>query len=341
MRVGSNAGGYGRRSFLTHASTIGAASLLGLYHRTALAEPPPETTNIRIVYDQSICLAPQWLAEELLHSEGFSEVEYVSLAPGATPRSVLVGQADLGSLSAPGFIPALDAGQSFVVLAGLHAGCWELFGNEHIHAIRDLKGKSVAVSVMGSSEQIFVASMAAYVGLDPGRDINWVTAQSTAEAMRTFAEGRADAYMAFPPRPQELRARKIGRVIVNTTQDRPWSEYFCCMVSGRREFVRSKPVAAKRALRAILKATDICAREPERAARYLVTKGYEPDYDLALEVIKGLPYDHWRQWDPEDTLRFYAVRLHEAGMIKSAPQKIIAQGTDWRFLNELKRELKA
>jgi len=45
--------------------------------------------------------------------------------------------------------------------------------------------------------------------------------------------------------------------------------------------------------------------------------------------------------DPEDTIRFYALRLHEVGMVKSSPQKIIADGTDWRFLNELKRELKA
>ena len=40
-------------------------------------------------------------------------------------------------------------------------------------------------------------------------------------------------------------------------------------------------------------------------------------------------------------MRLYALRLHEAGMIKSSPNKIIAEGTDWRFLNELKRELKA
>jgi NitT/TauT family transport system substrate-binding protein len=40
-------------------------------------------------------------------------------------------------------------------------------------------------------------------------------------------------------------------------------------------------------------------------------------------------------------MRFYALRLHEAGMIKSTPNEIIAEGTDWRFLNELKRELKA
>ena len=40
-------------------------------------------------------------------------------------------------------------------------------------------------------------------------------------------------------------------------------------------------------------------------------------------------------------MRFYALRLHEVGMIKSTPNTIIAEGTDWRFVNELKRELKA
>jgi NitT/TauT family transport system substrate-binding protein len=89
-----------------------------------------------------------------------------------------------------------------------------------------------------------------------------------------------------------------------------------------------------------LKATDLCAVDPQRSARTLVDKGYTPRYEYALQVMKELPYGKWREYDPEDTLRFYALRLHEAGMIKSSPQKIIAQGADWRFLNELKKELK-
>jgi len=112
------------------------------------------------------------------------------------------------------------------------------------------------------------------------------------------------------------------------------------MVAGNREFVRTHPVATKRALRAILKAADICALEPERAARLLVDKEYVQRYDYALQAIQELPYGEWREYDPEDTIRFYALRLHEAGMIKSTPQKLIAQGTDWRFFNELKKELK-
>jgi NitT/TauT family transport system substrate-binding protein len=137
-----------------------------------------------------------------------------------------------------------------------------------------------------------------------------------------------------------LRAQQIGHVVVSSSSDRPWSQYFCCLMVGNREFVRRHPVATKRALRAILKAADVCAREPAEVARFLVDKGYAAHYAYAFEALKEIPYDKWREYNPEDTLRFYALRLHEVGMLKSSPQKLIAQGTDWRFLNELKKELK-
>ena len=155
-----------------------------------------------------------------------------------------------------------------------------------------------------------------------------------------FEERKVDAYIGNPPRTQELRARKIGRLIINSTVDRPWSQYFCCVIVGHREFVQKHPVATKRAMRAILKAAEICALEPDRAARALVTKRFTQQYDYALQTMKEIPYGKWREYDPEDTVRFYALRLHEVGMIKNSPQKIIAQGTDWRFLKELKKELK-
>jgi NitT/TauT family transport system substrate-binding protein len=138
-----------------------------------------------------------------------------------------------------------------------------------------------------------------------------------------------------------LRARKIGRVIINSAADRPWSQYFCCLLTGSREFVNEHPVATKRAMRAILKSTDLCTTEPERVARLLVDRQYTPRYDYALQVLKELPYGKWREYDPEDTIRFYALRLHEAGLVKSSPQKLIAQASDWRFLNELRKELKS
>ncbi len=280
------------------------------------------------------------MAEELLKTEGFSDVQYLKSAGRvAGAKALASGEVHFSAQNCGVLGIRVDAGDPIVFLAGLHVGCYELFGTDQVRAIRDLKGKSVAVTDLGSGRHVLLAIMLAYVGLDPSKDVNWVT-PPPAEAIQLFAEGRIDAFMAFPPEPQDLRAKQIGHVVVNTTVDRPWSQYFCCMVAGNREFVQKHPVATKRALRAILKAVDICGREPEQAARSLVDRGYIQHYDHALQTLKDIPYAKWREYDPEDTVRFCALRLHEVGMIKSSPQKIIAEGTDWRFLNELKKELK-
>jgi NitT/TauT family transport system substrate-binding protein len=335
-----NRDGFSRRRFLASTSSLGAASLFGL-PRPAMAEPPPEVSRIRLVHTPAICFAPQYLAEELLHLEGFSEIEYVDIQTGEPGSIVESGRADMSMDAAPAVVYTMDRRKSLIAVAGIHAGCYELFGNERVRAIRDLKGRTVAVDVLGGADHILLASMLAYVGMDPQKDVNWITANTSAEAMRLFIDGKADAFMGFAPMPQELRAKKIGRVIVDTAQDRPWSQYFCCILVANREFVAAHPVATKRAVRAFLKAADICAQEPERVASYLVTKGYEPRYEIGLEVLKKLPYRRWREANPEDTLRFHALRLHEVGMIKTNPEKLIAQGVDWRFLKEIKKELKA
>jgi NitT/TauT family transport system substrate-binding protein len=203
--------------------------------------------------------------------------------------------------------------------------------------VSDLKGKTVAVPELGSSHHVFLSIIAAHAGLDPQKDINWVT-HPIAESLPLLTEGKVDALIGFPPVPQELRAKRIGHVVLNSGVDSPWSQYFCCIVGSNQEFVRAHPVATKRALRAIVKAANLCAMEPERAARLIAAKGYA--YDYALRTMQEIPYNKWREYDPEETVCFYASRMHEVGMIKSSPQKIIAEGTDWRFFNALQKELK-
>jgi len=329
-----------RRDVLRAMAGAGSAALVGYRPRSALAEPPPETTRVRLGRGPSLCQAPQLLVDELLKLEGFTDVQYVQRDIASTSKLIAAARTDIDGHFAGPLVIELDAGQPIVLLAGEHVGCFELFATEGVRAVRDLKGKTVAVTELGLTQHVFLASMVAHVGLDPNKDVNFV-AHPAAEAKQLLAEGKVDAYLGFPPDPQELRDKKIGRVIINSSVDRPWSQYFCCFVIANRAFAQKHPVATKRALRAILKATDMCAREPDRAARSLVDKRFTERYDYAFQAVQAIPYNKWRVYNPEDTLRFYALRLHEAGMIKSTPQKILASGTDWRFLNELRKELKA
>ena len=330
-----------RRKFLL-GSTLWVSGLAASNSTNSIAEESSiETTRIRITHAPSICTAPQYLAEELLRLEGFTNLEYLPLGTRNGPRAVADGRADITMWDLPGLIPHLDSGKSLVLIAGVHAGCYELFGNDQVRAIRDLKGKKVAIQYFGGGDHVFLSSMLAYVGMDPQKDIKWILGEYILDTMKLFTDGKADAFFGYGQQPAELRARKIGRIIVNTAEDRPWSQYFCCMIAANREFTQRNPIATKRVLRAILKAADMCAKDPQGVARFLSDKLYEPRFQIGLEVIKSLPYKRWREAEPEDSLRFHALRLHEVGMIKTSPQKLIEQSCDWRFLNEIKRELKA
>jgi NitT/TauT family transport system substrate-binding protein len=299
-----------------------------------------ETTRLRIARSPSLCVAPQFLAEPLLRAEGFTDLEYVTLDPTRTTAGQMgEGELDLTSLFSAPLIMRIDAGDPIVFLTGLHVGCFELFGTDAVRSVRDLKGKTVGILGPGGVQHVFLASMAAYVGLDPRVDIDFLSLPAP-ESMQRLEEGSIDAFLGFPPEPQMLRAKQIGHVVVNSSVDRPWSQYFCCMLAANKEFVQQHPVATKRAMRAILKATDMCAAEPERAAQLLVDNGFASRLDYARQTLHEIPYDKWRDYDPEDAVRFYSLRLQEVGMIKSSPATIIQKGTNWRFLNELKQELK-
>ena len=250
---------WNRREFVKGlAAVAGSAGLFGLDPRLAAAEPPPETTRIRLSQIPGICVAPQYVAEELLRGEGFTDVQYVKVGSGAMYQAFGAGEIDISMAFVAPFIMQVDAGNPLVLLAGVHVGCYELFGTDRVRAISDLKGKTVAIPELGSPHHIFLASMASYVGLNPDRDIN-IVVQPPTESIKLLAKKKIDALMGFPPVPQELRAKKIGHVVVSSGTDRPWAQYFCCTVAGHREFVRKHPVATKRALRAILKAANLCA----------------------------------------------------------------------------------
>jgi NitT/TauT family transport system substrate-binding protein len=327
----------GRREFLLAAGALGMAGAVP----ALAAEAPPETRRIRINRTAALCFAPLFVAGEgLLQAEGFSEISY-EYRDGSSGASLIVdGEADFGASDISTALVAVEKSQNLVVLGGMHAGCYELFTSGEVASIRDLKGRKVAIPGLHSGRHLTMSAMLAHVGVDANKDVNWVT-HPPADSMRLLAEGKVDAYLGFPPEPQELRAKKIGRLIVSMTTDRPWSEHYCCVFIARREYVKANPVATKRALRAFLKATSICTSEPERATRVLIERKLTDKYDYALQMMKELPFSRWRDYDPMASLRFYALRLHEAGLIRTTPQKLIAQGSNFRFIDELKKELKA
>ena len=191
-----------RRDFLAGLSAAGAAATLG--GGAALAdEGPPETTTIRLAPNRAICLAPVYIAEEVLRAEGFTDIRFVSSPPATVGR----GEIDFDFQYGAWIASHLDAGEPVTALAGVHSGCHEVFAHEPIRTIGDLKGKRVGVRRLGAGDHLNLALMAAQVGLDPQKDIT-LGHESRSTPWRCSPQKKSMLFL--PPRPN-LRNCALAR----------------------------------------------------------------------------------------------------------------------------------
>jgi NitT/TauT family transport system substrate-binding protein len=268
--------------------------------------------------------------------------------PVTTTEWLTADKADFNSGYGNLIAANVDAGLPIVALAGIHPGCFELFATPGISSIRDLRGKTIAVNAKNVSDQFygFFAILLAYVGIDPLTEVNFTEIGTDSAALREeFVAGRSEAFIASAAMGPELRRnpKNPGKVILDTTMDKPWSQYYCCQLVTNRDWARRNPIATKRVTRAVLRAADVVTKDRAYAAREYVARfvvAPRPnEVEIVSEVIRDLSYD-WRELDPEETLRFFALRLADAKLIKKTSQQIIAQGSDLAFMRQLKTELK-
>jgi NitT/TauT family transport system substrate-binding protein len=302
--------------------------------------PPPETTTVRIA-NPAACDPGLMLAGDYLREEGFTDVRYV--ATSFIERGwVLNHEADVAPGHPEMIVASLDAGVPFVMLAGLHSGCLEVWVGPGIQTIGQLRGRKIAVRRTDTSDEYyaFFATLLGYVGIDPLKDVEFIAAGTGAGMISAFIEGRADAVLAAATNgPLFRRLPKLpGQRILATMTDKPWSQYLCCTLMADRDWARQNPIATKRVTRAVLRATDAAAKDPARAAHDAAAALGVADESLVRETMAMCTYN-WRELDPEETLRFFALRLADAKLITTTPQQLIAQGTDLAYMRQLRKEL--
>ena len=181
-----------RRRFLGTAALAGAAGMLPFLGARA-AEPPPETTMVKLPRDPDTM--PQMIIRQLLQAEGFTDIR-LTASPTNPGEQLARGDVDLMVGYASNFIVGLDKGEATTLLAGVHGGCFVLFGPEDVHGIAGLKGKTVGVPGFGTGPELLLSLMAAEVGLDPKKDLHWI-GNPKEKPKDLFIAGRVDAFLAF------------------------------------------------------------------------------------------------------------------------------------------------
>src|SRR5215472_11400171 len=136
---------WNRRRFVGALTLTSAAAVFAGCSPRASAASQLETGRIRIAKTGAICMAPHFVAEDLLRAEGFTDIQYVSQPDLAgTEHALASGEADLNLNYALRLVARLDAGDPMVVLAGVHAGCVEILGTDRVRSMRDLRGRRIA-----------------------------------------------------------------------------------------------------------------------------------------------------------------------------------------------------
>ena len=336
------------RTLATGAAVAGGGALAACAlpsGAASIAEPgPPETTAVRIITPPECCPGVG-LAAAYLRDEGFAEVSIVA-KPFTTQEWLASGLADVAPAHPEFIVATIDAGLPLTVLAGLHSSCLELWAVPGIATVGDLRGRRISVRNKDKTDQfyVFFAALLGYVGIDPLKDVHFVEAGVDAYAgmISAYEEGRADVVLAGGAQGPILRRRNApGHVIFDTMTAKPWSQYGCCHLVANRAWARQNPNAAKRVTRAVLRATDAAAKDPERAARDYAAAGLgNKDASLVTASMAMTKYN-WRDADPEETVRFFGLRLLAAKVIESTPKQLIAAGLDVAYAKQLRGELKS
>jgi NitT/TauT family transport system substrate-binding protein len=307
---------------------------------------PPETTTIRL--DPHLgCESWAWVIEDLLRDEGFKDVQITEAL------RVLDGGADIGPTFGNDVATKIDAGLPFVAIGATHTGCLQVWAQPGINSFRDFRGKRIDVNSTNAVEDMGYGMWVSYlaeVGIAPSEVRFQVLPprppvathhEPLDQRLQNFLDGKTDAFIAFVEQGPELKRnpKNPGHLLFDMAVDKPWSQYYCCQVIATRAYATAYPWATKHAMRAILRGIDIVTKDRKAAVDIAVKKGFATDAKLMLEAITPLNYG-WRDFDPADSLRYFALKLADAKLIKKTPSQIIADGTDYAFFRQMQKELK-
>jgi NitT/TauT family transport system substrate-binding protein len=322
------------------AAAVAGGRLLAPYLASAFASqgtlPPPETTTIRL--GTLPCDHPVMASEAFLQQEGFTRTEILAgrqLAGGRVDIDVAFTVFDVAQL--------LESGQRIVVFAGLHPGCVEIWAQPGIGSLQDLRGRTLVVQsrTLGNFAYSYPAIALKHSGVELNQ-VNWVV-QPDANPVALFLEGKNDAVYAAQVGSAALHANPAnrGHVIHSQLMDRPWSVLPCCMIVAKQEWYSANPVAAKRTVRAILRAADAQTSSRADAVKRVTDRGLfggPANFENVLFAASMVPAN-WRDLDAERSLRFYGQLLADVGLLKVSVEDMV-RTIDSRILEELRVELR-
>lgn len=252
------------------------------------------SAKVRIAYIGLSCEAPIFVAYDrgFYKDEGL-DVELVKTDWDSMKDGLGLGRFDATHTLVAYVLKPIEQGLDVKLTGGIHKGCLRVQAGlkTNIHSVEDLRGKRIATSNMGSPPFIFTNRVLAAHGMDPATDVKWVVYPADAQ-MLALDNGQIDAVCDSEPiGTLMLKSGKV-RNIIQESNDPPYNDEYCCVVSLSGRFAAENPAAAAKVTRALLKAAAWVRVNPTAAVKMAVEKQYlGSTVEFNAAAISKLSYD--------------------------------------------------
>ena len=205
-----------------------------------------------------------------------------------------------------------------------------------IRTAEDLKGKTIAISSPGATNDMATRLILAKLGLDAVRDVKFIAIGDAKARVIAMDQGQVAAAANNPDVAAEL-VRKGFRILMHS------GEVFPVPFSGtavNEKLIRENPDMIGRWLRAHLRAMQLIRQRPDEAAQ-IAAKDLKINLDVAREAttqVLQFMYPNDPGGFTEKGMRIFLQQT--APRLGVDPDKVaIAQIADVSFLREVQREL--
>lgn len=275
--------------------------------------------KVTFAYAGGTCEAPIYTAIEkgFFKEEGL-DVELIQQDFETLKSGIASGKVD-GTVGNFAWFKPIEQGLDVKLTGGLHAGCIQLVtpSDSGITSVKDLKGKTIGVDVIGGGPQITLSIALKQNGLDPQADVQWRAYPS--QQLSTAADkGEIQAFIVWDPAAQQAIDEKKYVRLLSNGHDEPFKSGYCCysVISGK--VTEEDPEKAAAITRALLKAAEWVGNNTHETAEIETNKKYVPA-DVATNEALLADY-HWKPGvkTAEESAKFFIKYQKELGILDSS-----------------------
>jgi NitT/TauT family transport system substrate-binding protein len=269
---------------------VGTAALLFV----GCGKDPVAEGKIKICYLGLTCEPPIYVAYEkgFFKEEGL-DVELVKSSWDSMRDGLGLGHFHATHHLVMYMMQPMEVGLDVKLTGGIHTGCLRLQSGKKtgIKTAKELKGKRIGITHMGSPPFLFASRVLVAAGLDPKKDVEWVTFPGDAMAL-ALDQGRVHAVASAEPIGTMLIAKEKVDKVSDQAIDHPYDDEYCCAVVVNGKFAREHPDKAAKVTRALLKGAKWVSVNPLAAAKLAVEKKYvAATVDINAQAIRVLKYE--------------------------------------------------